>query len=86
MHPVTKRRIADGNRADGVDVSGDLTKLSVGDLESQINTISDGIRALQSTDDMGREENLRIYNQEQRLWKSYELLKAERERRKVAGV
>lgn len=60
---LTRRRIQDGERA--INLGEPTTKE---EIRVQIETISDGIRAIQSTDDLGPEMNKRLCEDEKVLW------------------
>lgn len=54
MHPVTKRRLRDGDNATAASTA-DLDKLSLPQLQSLRETVFDGALAMQSLDDLGSE-------------------------------
>ena len=57
MHPVTQRRLRDGDRASGVSTTAeDLAKLSLPELLALKEVVFDGAVALQSLDDLGSPE------------------------------
>jgi hypothetical protein len=72
MHPVTKRRLADGARAKAL--SEPTTKA---EIEAQLETIYDGMLALQSLDDLGSDEaNNQAFRDLDELQARYDRLKA----------
>jgi hypothetical protein len=70
--PIDQRRLCDG--ANALDVSS-RTPQTIDEVRSQLETVSDGIAALQSLDDLGPEANERAERDQQELWKRYERLK-----------
>jgi len=67
---LTKRRLGEGGRALQVPTNGD----TVEQLRVQLTAIGDGIRALQSTDDLGPDMNKKVYAQEQKLWENFKAI------------
>jgi len=67
---LTRRRIQDGERA--INLGEPTTKE---EIKAQIQIISDGIRAIQSTDDLGPEMNKKLYEDENKLWKKLDRLR-----------
>lgn len=67
LSALTRRRLHDGERAMAVSTDGETKE----ELQDKLEVIKDGIRALQSTDDLGEDMNRRVYEQERELWKRY---------------
>ena len=70
---IDQRRLRDGAAAlaASVEPAGTLDELA-----KQIETVSAGIAAMQSLDDLGPEENARAYRDEQELWLRLKMLEA----------
>ena len=70
---IDQRRLRDGAAAlaASVDPAGTIVELA-----QQIETVSAGIAAMQSLDDLGPEANARAYRDEQELWRRLKTLEA----------
>jgi hypothetical protein len=70
---VAQRRLRDGAAALAASVEPAST---LDELASQIETVSAGIAAMQSLDDLGPEANAQSYRDEQELWQRLKKLQA----------
>ena len=68
--PVTRRRLRDGEAAMGVSTAGETPD----ELKAARESVCDGIRALQSTDDLGEEMNRQVYEQQRALFAKLKVL------------
>ena len=71
---VDQRRLRDGARA--LDVSSQMPD-TIAEARRQIETVHDGIAAMQSLDDLGPEANAQAYRDEQELWRRLKTLEAQ---------
>jgi hypothetical protein len=69
--PIDQRRLRDGALALEVSVREPET---ADEIREQLETIRDGIAALQSLDDLGEEANERATRDQQVLWKRCDVL------------
>lgn len=76
LSAVTQRRLRDGTVAEELAdrLSADLSDLSDEQVQQSLDVIGDGIRALQSTDDLGAKENQRVAAQHDKLMGVYDKL------------
>jgi hypothetical protein len=70
---IDQRRLRDGAAALAASVEPAGT---IDGLAQQIETVSAGIAAMQSLDDLGPEANVRAHRDEQELWRRLKMLEA----------
>jgi hypothetical protein len=73
---IDRRRLRDGAAASGL---GEPQTRE--EVKEQLQQLADGIRAMQSLDDLGPEENARVWSEMTALGKKYDQLKV-----KLAGM
>lgn len=70
---VDQRRLRDG--ANALEVSSRPAQ-TIAEIKEQISTVSAGIAAMQSLDDLGPEANAKAHADEQELWRRMRALEA----------
>ena len=69
--PIDQRRLRDGARA--LEVSATLPA-TVAEARAQLETVGEGLAALQSLDDLGPTANDQASHDERELWKRHEAI------------